>query len=112
MDVSAYASVTDAEDSVESFDAEALTGYLDDGTRLELRADGSTYRCRMTPTTQREPMALRDRLRQCLSAAGLDPDLADDTALAAAALTARQRQDLWPRWPKWLHRLVHRSRAL
>lgn len=69
-DVGAYPSVEDAEASNESYDAAALIGYLDDGTRLELTADWDTYRCRMQPTNERDLAELKERLRNFLFASG------------------------------------------
>jgi DNA-directed RNA polymerase specialized sigma24 family protein len=65
----------------------------------------------MRRTDEQELSDLQDRLRRHLSATGLDTALADDLPHLAVLLMERQKDELWPRWPRWLHRLVHRNSA-
>jgi hypothetical protein len=110
-DVGAYPSVEDAEASIEAYDADALTGYLDDGTRLELTADWDTYRCRMRPTNERDLSTLQDRLRGSLSASGLDPALADNPRAAAQAIIDADWAVRSFRWFPWLDRRLNGREA-
>jgi hypothetical protein len=85
-DVSAYPTIEAAAAASEVYDLKVLTYFTDDGTVLRATAEG--YQVRLTPTTERRPDELRDRLRTHLQhpAVGLDPGLAEDPVSAAQAL--------------------------
>lgn len=108
-DVSVFASISDAAGGTEVYDLDTLR-YLDaDGIVLRATADG--YQVRLAPTEERHPEELRARLETFLGnpRVGLDPALAADPRGVATLLAGRQRTQLWPRWPKWLNRVVHGS---
>ena len=108
-DVSVFASMADAAGGTEVYDIDTLR-YIDaDGTVLHATADG--YEVRLTPTAERRPDELRARLEAFLEhpRVGMDPGLAADPQRVATLLADRQRTELWPRWPKWLNRIVHGS---
>lgn len=110
-DVSVHVSVEEAEASIEAYDAQGLTGYLDDGTRLDLTADWDTYRCRMRPTDDRDLVTLQERLRRFLSASGLDPELAENPRLAAQAILDAEWAARPLRWFPWLDRRLNGAQA-
>jgi hypothetical protein len=108
-DVSVFASMADAAGGTEVYDLDTLR-YLDaDGTVLHATSDG--YEVRLTPTAERRPEELHARLEAFLEhpRVGMDPALAADPRRVATLLAVRQRAELWPRWPNWLHRIFHRS---
>jgi hypothetical protein len=63
----------------------------------------------LTRTAESRPDELHRRLRRYLSqpSIGLSPDIAEDPEPLVRVLLERQQTALWPRWPQWLHRLVH-----
>jgi hypothetical protein len=102
---------------------DAAAGWLeavdiDDRADDIFGADGTVYRpsvvdglVTLTATSDKRPDELHRRLSGFLShpSVGLDPGLAEKPSEVAVLLAERQRAELWPRWPKWLHRLVHRN---
>lgn len=108
-DVVAFPSIADAEGGSEIYDIEGYQYFDAEGTVLDATADG--YRVRLVPTAERRLDELRGRLDAYLRhpRVGIDPALANDPRRVAALLIGRQREQVWPRWPKWLHRLVHKT---
>lgn len=107
-DVTVFPSVAKAESGVEVHDIEKLVFLDSGGDVLVASADG--YRVKLTATEECRSDELRSRLRVFLShpTVNLDPAMADDPAEVAVVLMKRQKAALWPRWPRCLHRLVHR----
>ncbi len=106
-DISAYPSIEAAAAAFEVHDIKDLTYLTDDGTVLQAMAEG--YMIRLTPTAERRPDELRNRLRAHLedSAVGLDPGLADDPVSAAQALIDLHWGARRFRWFPWLDRRLN-----
>ncbi len=104
-------SVQAAEGQFEAIDVDnnEYVFFGDDGEVIRGRTrDGLVV---LAPTSEKRPAELRNRLRTYLVHPGvqLDADLADDPVALGRILLQRQRDRQWPRWPGWLHRLVHRG---
>jgi len=76
--------------------------FGDDGTVItgSVRND----RVVLTPTSEKRPEELRERLRTYLMhpQVAMDPALADDPAALADLLIELEQGRRWPRWPAWL----------
>jgi hypothetical protein len=108
-DLSVYPTIAAAAAGSEIYDVSVLSYFGDDGTVLQATVDG--YRVWLTPTTERRPDELRERLRAYLEhhAVGFDPALADDLVSAARALLdVSQETRSLKRFP-WLDRRVRRE---
>lgn len=103
-EVYACESVAAAEDYFEAIAVgdEEYVFFGDDGTVIH----GSVRdeRVVLTPTAEKRPEELRERLRTYLGQPrmAMDLALADDPAALADLLIERQRAQRWPRWPAWL----------
>jgi hypothetical protein len=97
-------SVAAAEGYFEAIDVEndEYVFFGDDGTVI----NPSTHdeRVVLTPTSEKRPAELRERLRTFLGQprVAMDPTLADDPAALADLLIEQERARRWPRWPAWL----------
>ena len=109
-DVSVCESLEAAEGWVEAVDVarDLFEFFADDETVITATTQG--HRVFLQATSMNRSTELRQRLRTYLihPAVALDPRLADDPSALARLLLERQQSMLWPRRPRWLHRLVHR----
>jgi hypothetical protein len=107
------ASLSAAEGEFEAIDVEndQFDLFREDGAAIQATTDGQQVVLKVLDDRRLEE--LRERLRVFLMqpSVTLDPDLADDPRAAALELLRLQRKGLWPRWPRWLHRLVHGDSA-
>ena len=76
--------------------------FGDDGTVINASVTDD-LRVVLTPTGERRPDELRQRLRDYLGQPGVpwDRTLADDPAALAGLLIEQQRAQRWPRRPSW-----------
>ena len=108
-EVYASESLTAAEGYVEAIDVgnDEYVFFGDEGTVVSpsVRDD----RVVLTPTDERRPEELRERLRTFLvqPRVAMDPAWADDPTALADLLIEQERARRWPRWPGWLR--FHRS---
>jgi hypothetical protein len=103
-----FRSVADAEGGTEGYDIEGYR-YLDtEGTVLELPLMATASARRLVPLVDRRS-CVPGSMPTAASAGGRGSRPPNDPRRLAALLIDRQRAQVWPRWPKWLHRLVHRS---
>ncbi len=76
--------------------------FGDDGTVISPSVRDE--RVVLTPTDEKRPEELRERLRTFLvqPRVAMDPALADDPAALAYLLIEQERARRWPWWPAWL----------
>lgn len=102
QEIYACQSLAVAEEFFEAIDVadDEFVFFGDDGTVISASVTDDS-RVVLTPTGERRPDELRQRLRSYLTQprVGLDPALADDPAMLAELLIERQRAQRWPRWP-------------
>lgn len=105
-DLTVYPSLARMARSIEIYDLDEYLILSDDGTVIGAAADG--YQVRLTPLVERRREELRVRLRSYLVQpwVGLDPDLADEPALAAQRIFDQSEAR---RAPRWWPRLVRQS---
>ena len=93
-----------AEDWLEAIDIEndEYVIFGDDGTVISPSVRDEQVV--LTPTDEKRPEELRERLRTFLvqPRVAMDPALADDPAALADLLVEEERLRRWPRWPDWL----------
>lgn len=103
-DVYASESLAAAEGYVEAIDVEndEYVFFGDDGTVISPSVRDEHVV--LTPTDDKRPQELRQRLRTFLvqPRVAMDPALADDPAALADLLIEQERLRRWPRWPGWL----------
>lgn len=100
--------------------AEAMAGWVeaidvDRGTYAFFGADGSVIsaealggRVVLALTGEKRPDELGERLRTYLYRRRMSLELVDDPTALAIILMQEQRDRLWPRRPRWVHRLIYR----
>jgi hypothetical protein len=103
-EVIASESLAAAEGDFEAVDVEndEYVFFGDDGTVISPSLQGG--RVVLTPTSEKRPEELRERLRTFLvqSRVAMDPALADAPAALAGLLIEKEHARRWPRLPAWL----------
>ena len=103
-EVYASESLAAAEGYFEAIDVEndEYVFFGDDGTVISPSV--RDQRVVLTPTDEKRPEELRERLRTFLvqPRVAMDPALADDPASLADLLIEQEHARRWPRWPGWL----------
>jgi hypothetical protein len=102
--VHAKESLAAAEGCFEAIDVEnaEYVFFGDDGTVIGPSVQDE--RVVLTPSSEKRPEELRQRLRTFLvhPRVAMEPALADDPAALADLLIEAERGLRWPRWPAWL----------